>query len=389
MRRLPAHLLTLFAFLALGRLAWAHPIPDLPVRASFEADGSCQIQVEIDLRCFEADPNKAPSVLQEEFLKMSPEQREQLKQKAKAYLPGSVEFFFEPLGRLAPEFTFDFTTPDGNALTKPDDIVVLTGIWRTKIPAGIAGYRIRAVPGRNLSVLYLNRLLGKQVERMQVLFPGEDSFVLDLTGVASKNAATAVAGSVGQKSGMSGWWSTLVEFMREGFLHVLPLGLDHILFVLGVFLLSREWRPLLMQVTSFTLAHTLTLGLATVGLVNVSPAIVEPIIAGSIAVVALENIFRPRYTNWRLLVVGLFGLVHGLGFAGALSALNLPSSSLLVGLLGFNLGVEGGQLGVIALAFLTTGWLVDPAKYRRFIVVPGSVAIAALGLFWMVQRIVG
>jgi hydrogenase/urease accessory protein HupE len=368
---------------------YAHPIPDLPVRASFEADGACEIQVEIDLRCFEADPNKAPSVLQEAFAGMTPEQREALKKKAATYLAESVEFFFEPLGRLAPDFVFDFTTPEGHPLSKPDDIVVLTGIWRTKIPAGIAGYRIRALLGKNLSVLYLNKLLGKQVERMQVLFPGEDSFVLNLTPVASKTAAAPMAGSVGQQSGLSGWSSTLLEFMREGFLHVVPQGLDHILFVLGVFLLSRQWRPLLMQVTTFTIAHTLTLGLATVGLVNVSPSIVEPIIAGSIAVVALENIFRPTYTHWRLLIVGLFGLVHGLGFAGALSALNLPSSSLLVGLLGFNLGVEGGQLAVISLAFLLTCWLTDATKYRRFIVIPGSITIAVLGLLWMVQRIVG
>jgi hypothetical protein len=220
-----------------------------------------------------------------------------------------------------------------------------------------------------------------------VLFPGETSFLLDLTSTNAASPTGPMAGAVGQKSGMSDWWSTFVQFMREGFLHVVPEGLDHILFVLGLFLLSRSWRPLLLQVTTFTVAHTLTLGLATLGWVNAPASIVEPIIAGSIAVVALENIFRPRYTHWRLVLVFTFGLVHGLGFAGALKSLNLPTSGLLVGLLGFNVGVEGGQLAVITLALAATFWLRNPQIYRRSIVVPGSLCIAGMGLWWMAQRV--
>ena len=197
------------------------------------------------------------------------------------------------------------------------------------------------------------------------------------------------AGAISASGTAGDWWGTFVTYLHQGFVHVLPGGLDHILFVLGLFLLSRTWRPLLLQVTTFTLAHSVTLALATVGWVHVRSSIVEPVIALSIAAVALENIFHPRYTPWRLLIVFVFGLVHGLGFAGALQDLGLPANSLAVGLVGFNLGVEGAQLAVIALAFFATYWLRDVAHYRRFIVIPGSTLIALAGIYWAFDRALG
>jgi hypothetical protein len=125
------------------------------------------------------------------------------------------------------------------------------------------------------------------------------------------------------------------------------------------------------------------------GLVSVSSSIVEPIIAGSIAYVAIENIYRREYTHWRLLVVFVFGLIHGLGFAGALANLNLPPAALVIGLLGFNIGVELGQLTVIAIALGATVWLKDAEQYRQYVVVPGSALIALMGVWWMIERIVG
>lgn len=387
MPRLPLRLFLPLLPLLLVVSALAHPIPDIPVRASFEAGGKCVIQVEVDPRCFDSDPNLAPSLLQEEWLKMPEDQRAALKTQARDHVQKVVAFYFEPLGRQAPELGFDFTTHGGQPLAKADDVVVMTGTWRTTVPAGIQGYRIKALPEGKLSVLFLNTLDGRQVERMNVLFPGETSFLLDLTGSSAAKPETALTGAVGQKSGASGWSSTLVEFAREGFVHVVPYGLDHILFVLGLFLLSRGWRPLLWQVSTFTVAHTLTLGLATLGWVHVNASVVEPIIALSIAAVAIENILHPRYTPWRLVIVFAFGLVHGLGFAGALSGLELPNASLIVGLLGFNLGVEGGQLAVITLALLATMGIKDPKIYRRFVVIPGSLAIAVMGLWWTVNRV--
>jgi hypothetical protein len=116
-------------------------------------------------------------------------------------------------------------------------------------------------------------------------------------------------------------------------------------------------------------------------------AVVEPVIALSIAFLALENLFFPRYSPWRLLVVFVFGAVHGLGFASGLAEKPIPAGSFLSALTGFNVGVEAAQLTIIALAFLATAWLRDEAKYRRYVVVPASVAIAAAGLWWAVERV--
>jgi hypothetical protein len=297
-----------------------------------------------------------------------------------------VALFLEPLGQVTPTFVYDFHVQKGADETEDqgEEVMVISGTWETTIPAGISGYRIKALEAGNLSVQFLNEVRGQAVERMQVLFPGEQSFTLDLAGLVSMKVADSVPGTV--KAGDSGWWQSFVTFMRQGFVHVLPMGMDHILFVLGLFLLSRELKPLIYQVTCFTLAHTLTLGLATMGWVKAPAEVVEPVIALSIAVVALENIFHPRYTPWRLLIVFGFGLIHGLGFAGALSELDLPTSSMIVGLLGFNVGVEFGQLAIIAFALMATYGMKDDGKYRRYVVIPCSIVIVAMGLWWFAQR---
>ena len=375
--------LSLLVAIFVTRAASAHPIPDVPVRSFFEAGGACKIVVEVDPRCFTSDPDTAPSLLYKDFRAKSAAEKDALRETARTYVARTIEFIFEPLGRIAPEFTFAWTSHAAAALAGDEDVVVLTGAWQTTVPGGLQGYRIRATPEGKVSVLFLNHLGGVAVERTAVLFPGETSFLLDLTGQAATSAGRA-AGSVGVAGGR---WETFGDFFTQGFLHVLPKGLDHILFVLGLFLLSRAWRPLLLQVTTFTVAHTITLGLATFGWVQVTPRIVEPVIAFSLVFVAMENILRPRYSAWRLMVVFLFGLVHGLGFASALRELELPVKALLLGLLGFNVGVEGGQLSVVALAGLATVWLRNPVYYRRFVVIPGSAAIAVMGLWWTVTRV--
>ena len=179
-------------------------------------------------------------------------------------------------------------------------------------------------------------------------------------------------------------------YLELGFTHILPKGTDHILFVLGIFLLSIHLKPILMQVTAFTVAHTITLALTIYGVVSLSPKIVEPLIALSIVYVAVENIVTPRLSPWRVAVVFAFGLLHGMGFAGVLAQLGLPRSEFLPALLSFNAGVELGQLAVIAIALLLIGLpFRDKPWYRRRVVVPGSIAIAAVGLFWFVQRVAG
>jgi len=179
-------------------------------------------------------------------------------------------------------------------------------------------------------------------------------------------------------------------YLSLGFTHILPKGTDHILFVLGIFLLSIRLKPVLLQVTAFTVAHTISLALTIYGVVSLSPRIVEPLIALSIVYVAVENIVPPRLSPGRVALVFAFGLLHGMGFAGVLSQLGLPRSEFLTALLCFNVGVELGQLAVIAAAFLLIGLAFrEKPWYRRRIVIPGSLAIAAIGLFWFVQRVVG
>lgn len=180
------------------------------------------------------------------------------------------------------------------------------------------------------------------------------------------------------------------QYVALGFTHILPKGLDHILFVLGLYLLSTRWKPLLIQVTSFTIAHSITLGLSIYGIFSLPATIVEPLIAASIAYVAIENVLTNRLHAWRPFVVFGFGLLHGMGFAGVLQEIGMPRSEFLTALVSFNVGVELGQLAVITLAFVLTGiWFRNKPWYRSRIVVPASLLIAATGLYWTVERVIG
>ena len=179
-----------------------------------------------------------------------------------------------------------------------------------------------------------------------------------------------------------------LQYVALGFTHIVPHGLDHMLFVIGMLLLSRGLKPVLLQVTAFTVAHSITLALTIYGVVSVSPRIVEPLIALSIAYVAVENVATTRVHPWRVALVFLFGLLHGLGFAGVLRELGLPRSEALTGLVAFNVGVELGQLAVIATVWLLVlRWTQEQTWYRRRVLVPVSVGIAVMGLVWVFERI--
>lgn len=183
-------------------------------------------------------------------------------------------------------------------------------------------------------------------------------------------------------------WQVAKLYLVLGFTHIVPKGLDHILFVLGIFLLSTRLRDILSQVTAFTIAHSITLGLSIYGVMSLSPKIVEPLIAISIVYVAVENLFVARVKPWRVLLVFLFGLLHGMGFAGVLSELGLPRSEFATALITFNVGVEFGQLSVIATAWLLiASWARNRPWYRSRVVIPLSCAIAAMGIYWTLTRL--
>ena len=376
------------AFLGLfSAVLAAHSIPDIPVRGAFQTGGEAEISIEINPRNWSESPKMALSLEQKEFLTYTSAQKEELLKQTKAFVATYLEFTLEPIGRVQPDFTWDFVAETGKPLMKMDDAVVARGKWKTKIPAGVTGWKVRSLPGHKVATVFTNSVDGKEHPRFMVMFPGETSFTFDLTGLAAKPPTGPTAGSVGTHSTESGAWSNFTGYFKQGFEHILPEGLDHILFVLGLFLLCRAWKPTLIQVTTFTAAHTVTLALATLGYVSAPADIVEPIIAASIAVIALENIFRPTYGKFRIILVFVFGLIHGLGFAQRLIDERIPSGSIVSSLLGFNLGVEFGQLAVIGLAIAATFWIKDEEKYRGWVVIPASTLIALAGLFWAYQRV--
>ena len=180
----------------------------------------------------------------------------------------------------------------------------------------------------------------------------------------------------------------IASYIVIGFEHIVPQGLDHILFIMGLFLLSTHWRPLLWQVTMFTVAHTITLGLAMNNIVELPANVVEPLIALSIAYVGLENIVAKELHKSRLLLVFLFGLLHGLGFASVLTDFGMPKNDFATALISFNVGVELGQITVISIAFISLNfWFKNKDKYRRFILTPGSSFISIIGVYWFLERL--
>ncbi len=177
-------------------------------------------------------------------------------------------------------------------------------------------------------------------------------------------------------------------YLKLGFEHILPLGLDHILFVLSLVLLNPKLKSIFWQATAFTLAHTVTLGLTMYQVIKPLPSIIEPIIALSIVYVALENIFSPKLKASRIAIVFLFGLIHGMGFASALGELGLPQNAYLTSLLMFNVGVELGQITVIlAVYFLLVKWFGNKTYYQKRFVLPISISIAAVAAFWTIERL--
>ena len=210
---------------------------------------------------------------------------------------------------------------------------------------------------------------------------GDDGYAAILSG-GELSASLSITGTTQQS-----FWATLVDFIGTGFDHIIPQGLDHILFVVGLFLLSTSLPPLLWQISAFTLAHTITLAMGMLGILNIPGSIVEPIIAASIVYVAVENILSPEMTRWRPLLVFIFGLLHGLGFAGVLTEYGMPAGQFVEALIGFNIGVELGQLTVIAICFMLVGfWFGKKPWYRKNVVIPGSLIVALVGLYWVVER---
>ena len=244
-----------------------------------------------------------------------------------------------------------------------NSIVALSG----DLPPGAREVRVTMDAGFGDLIL---RGTGRNAAYSEYLLPGATS------------AAIAVEGPTKRT-----FLDTFVQYLGVGFEHIVPLGLDHILFVIGLFLLAPRLRPLLWQVSAFTLAHTLTLALAALDIVRVPAGVVEPLIALSIVYIAVENIAAGGWRPWRPALVFAFGLLHGLGFAAVFEAYGIPRGQFAAALVAFNIGVEIGQLAVLAVCFAAIGWFAGRSWYRARVAVPASLAIAAVGAWWAAERL--
>jgi len=180
----------------------------------------------------------------------------------------------------------------------------------------------------------------------------------------------------------------LFYYLKLGFCHIIPGGLDHILFVSALCLLSNKIKTILWQATAFTVAHSVTLALSMKNIIVVSSAITEPIIAMSIIFVAIENILFSELKAWRMLIVFMFGLIHGMGFASALNEVGLPPNKFYTSILAFNGGVELGQAAIILIIFSTLVFLWgEKPWYRKRLVYPLSAIIALVAGYWTISRL--
>ena len=186
-----------------------------------------------------------------------------------------------------------------------------------------------------------------------------------------------------------GFFQNIKEYTLLGFNHIIPKGLDHILFILALFLLSPKLRSLFLQVSVFTLAHTITLFLGALKIITIPAIIIEPIIALSICFIAIENLFTENIRRTRPYIIFIFGLLHGLGFAEVLNEIGISTNIFVVSLVSFNIGVELGQISVIILSYILIALLFQKKSwYRNRITKPISIIIGSIGFYWFIQRLI-
>ncbi|MFM2358329.1 MAG: hypothetical protein RLY16_322 [Bacteroidota bacterium] len=179
-----------------------------------------------------------------------------------------------------------------------------------------------------------------------------------------------------------------LEYLQLGFTHVVPLGLDHILFIVTLFLPCKTLRAIIIQCSIFTIAHSISLALATLNIVSISAKIIEPLIALTILIAAIQNLLQSRNDKSKLALIFIFGLIHGMGFANALKDLLANQHHLLNALLFFNIGVELGQISVIFICYFgIKKWFGHKDWYQQKVIYPLSSIIACIAVYWLITRI--
>lgn len=364
------HIATLFVFLTVSSESDSHPLTFTDTTLTIQANGTFQVDLRYDLDALALGSpiSTDDAVLVAALEALSPDEFDDRLENLRRLFKRRVRVRFD--GNPTP---FEVAFPDHGTLraTEADipTVLGLTARLTGTVPVGattVEFFASRAFADVHLTIVDPMR----SIEIRSVLERGARSEPYDLTKPpVHKNLAVTAA-----------------QYLRLGVVHIVPEGLDHILFVLGLFLLSSRVRSLVWQVTAFTVAHACTLTAATVGAVEVSANIVEPLIAVSVAYIAIENIFVDHLTLWRPVIVFGFGLLHGLGFASALGALELAEHERILALLSFNAGIEIGQLAVIATAVVCIGRFRGFSWYRARIVIPVSAMIAIMGSVWAVER---
>ncbi len=310
-----------------------------------------------------ADTNDAPeAAIYDSFRAMSPDQ---LEAALRADWPRIARgFLIETAGQTLTPAIVSVDIPAAIDLDLPRDSILTIA---ADLPPGDDGVRLGLAPGYGT---FVPRQVGGGADAYEGFLNGGEM----TPDLPRAEVLTEGAGAV------------FLRYIGAGFEHIVPLGLDHILFVLGLYFFATRAGPLLWQVSAFTLAHTITLALAATGTVSVPASVVEPLIAASIVYVGVENTIGRGNVRGRTALVFAFGLLHGLGFASVLGDYGIASDRFAGALIGFNIGVEFGQLAVIGVAFAMTGWFIARPWYRRAIAIPASLAIAAVGAYWVVER---
>jgi hypothetical protein len=197
-----------------------------------------------------------------------------------------------------------------------------------------------------------------------------------------RQATIAITANASPEGGAG---SKFVFYLELGVEHIIG-GIDHLLFLLALLALAKSFWQTVKIVTGFTVAHSITLSLAALGMIDVPSSIVEPLIAASIVWVAVENLVAPDGVGRRWLIAAFFGLIHGLGFASALAELGLSRDVLVGALIGFNIGVELGQLAFVAVVMPPLVWASRPGRLARLPQILSGVVVL-IGIVWFVQRI--
>jgi hypothetical protein len=388
MRRIP--IIVLLGCCLCGQ-ALAHTLTISQVEVTFGQPGTIAVKVDLDLTLMLGSPE-----LYYEFAAGTPTQRQATIEKLEPQIADGFQLMAgdERIALILQGFTpadaskSDYLDASISKLTSFQFIAVL--------PAKREPLRLVVPLGAPIDypVAYTVQIPSAHVSVTRWLDDGEhESDPFDWSDRAPRPGITpAVAVRTGREDLAAAvdslpWPRQLALYLSLGFHHIVPRGVDHILFVLGLFFLGVTWRKLISQTSVFTVAHATTLFLSTYGIFRLPNRYIEPAIALSIAFIALENVFSPKLGPGRLALVFGFGLVHGLGFATSLSAIPFPKHQFIVALLGFNFGVDGGQLLVIALAFFAVGLYRHRPWFRTRIAVPFSLIIGAIGLFWTEQRI--